>query len=145
MTTADQLESIVNRAMLMKVPESNEAAQQILEQAELLADAIRSHVVAAYAEDHNQVKDWYSRIWQRNRKYASKYKRRRTYWGYANCGANQRNKIHCPKGHPLSGDNVYSRPGTTWRECKACKKAYRERARRWARELENEHKKEERR
>ena len=38
-------------------------------------------------------------------------------------------KTVCPKGHPLSGDNVYSRPGTTWRECKTCKKEYARRRR----------------
>lgn len=29
-------------------------------------------------------------------------------------------KTHCVRGHPLSGDNLYIRPGTGWRTCLAC-------------------------
>ncbi len=32
-----------------------------------------------------------------------------------------RAKTHCPQGHPYSGDNLYIRPGTTNRRCKACR------------------------
>lgn len=38
-------------------------------------------------------------------------------------GGIHRNKTHCPKGHPLSGDNIYQRPDrpTKSRGCKACR------------------------
>jgi hypothetical protein len=29
-------------------------------------------------------------------------------------------KTHCPKGHPLSGDNLYVPPGTRLRQCREC-------------------------
>lgn len=35
--------------------------------------------------------------------------------------ANQK-KTHCSKGHPLSGDNVYCRPGRFERACRECKR-----------------------
>lgn len=44
-------------------------------------------------------------------------------------GAGQRTKSTCPKGHPYDAANTYSRPGTTWRECRACKALWRERNR----------------
>jgi hypothetical protein len=37
----------------------------------------------------------------------------------------QARKTHCSKGHPLFGDNLYSAPGTTHRECRTCRKANR--------------------
>lgn len=37
-------------------------------------------------------------------------------------GKAQREKTHCPKGHPLSGDNLYVAPKRpTRRDCKACR------------------------
>lgn len=36
--------------------------------------------------------------------------------------ANNARKTHCPQGHPLSGDNLYSYKG--YRQCRACRKAY---------------------
>jgi len=32
-----------------------------------------------------------------------------------------REKTHCPKGHPLSGNNVYIQKGTGTRSCKICR------------------------
>lgn len=32
-------------------------------------------------------------------------------------------KTHCRRGHALSGDNVYIRPNSTWRECATCRYA----------------------
>jgi hypothetical protein len=29
-------------------------------------------------------------------------------------------KTHCPQGHPYSGENLYQRPGSTARICRAC-------------------------
>lgn len=40
-----------------------------------------------------------------------------------------RDKLACPKGHIYSAANTYSRPGTTWRECRQCKRDWSERAR----------------
>lgn len=34
-------------------------------------------------------------------------------------------KTHCPQGHPYSGDNLYQRPGSTHRICRACNVAMR--------------------
>ena len=39
------------------------------------------------------------------------------------CAINAR-KTHCPKGHPLSGENLYSYPQTGWRGCRECIRAY---------------------
>lgn len=44
------------------------------------------------------------------------------------CGQWQRDKTHCPKGHPLSGDNLRvdrNRCGGPCRRCKACRLAQR--------------------
>ncbi len=38
-------------------------------------------------------------------------------------------RTHCPRGHEYTAENIYSRPGTNWRECKQCKRDYAERAR----------------
>lgn len=38
-------------------------------------------------------------------------------------------KTACPKGHAYTPENTYSRPGTTWRECRQCKRDWAERAR----------------
>jgi hypothetical protein len=36
---------------------------------------------------------------------------------------NEATKAHCIRGHPLSGENLYLRPGTSgWRMCRACMK-----------------------
>ncbi len=29
-------------------------------------------------------------------------------------------KAHCKRGHPMSGDNIYFRPGNGYRQCYAC-------------------------
>jgi len=34
--------------------------------------------------------------------------------------AGQALKTHCPKGHEYSGSNLYVRPATGWRACRAC-------------------------
>ena len=34
--------------------------------------------------------------------------------------AKNRNKTHCPRGHPYSGDNLYRVPSTGRRVCRAC-------------------------
>ena len=31
-------------------------------------------------------------------------------------------KTHCKRGHPLSGDNLYTKPTSKGRECRACRK-----------------------
>lgn len=31
-------------------------------------------------------------------------------------------KTHCPQGHPLSGDNLYTRPDRSERGCKVCRR-----------------------
>lgn len=31
-------------------------------------------------------------------------------------------RTHCPRGHPLSGENLYVRPDTGARQCKACRR-----------------------
>lgn len=36
--------------------------------------------------------------------------------------ARQKAKTHCPKGHPLSGENLYLEPRGT-RQCRACRRA----------------------
>lgn len=44
------------------------------------------------------------------------------------CGQHQRDKTHCPKGHPLSGDNLLTernRCGGICRRCATCRKAQR--------------------
>ena len=40
----------------------------------------------------------------------------------------QKAKTHCPRGHPLSGENLYLRPDGRGRECRQCVKIA---ARRW--------------
>lgn len=31
-------------------------------------------------------------------------------------------KTHCKRGHEFTPDNVYMKPGSTWRECRTCKR-----------------------
>lgn len=50
-----------------------------------------------------------------------------------NCGVHNRNKKRCPKGHLLSGSNLYVAPGTNKRHCRACRKE--QNARRYRKEL----------
>lgn len=38
------------------------------------------------------------------------------------------NKTHCKHGHPFNEENTYTKPGTTWRDCRPCHK-------RWSREI----------
>ena len=44
-------------------------------------------------------------------------------------GQAQKAKTSCPHGHPYDAANTYTRPGTSWRECRACKRAWAERSR----------------
>lgn len=37
-------------------------------------------------------------------------------------GHGARDRTHCPKGHPLSGPNVYHRKDRPGRECRACRR-----------------------
>lgn len=41
--------------------------------------------------------------------------------GYVGC--RQREKTHCPQGHPYSSENVYNRPHRPGRHCRICKTA----------------------
>jgi hypothetical protein len=51
-------------------------------------------------------------------------------------GIRQREKTHCRRGHPLSGDNLYLNPHPLGgRECRICRKANRQR---WERERRGE-------
>jgi len=38
-----------------------------------------------------------------------------------------RRRPNCRRGHPLSGDNLYARPGSGGRECRTCRLAYQKR------------------
>lgn len=42
--------------------------------------------------------------------------------GMAGTSTRQRTlaRTHCPKGHPYSGDNLFQRKGTGFRECRIC-------------------------
>lgn len=35
----------------------------------------------------------------------------------------QPRKTHCKHGHEFTPDNIYTKPGTSWRECRTCKRA----------------------
>lgn len=44
------------------------------------------------------------------------------------------NKSVCKNGHSLSGENLYIKPNSTWRNCRTCQKKYNEKSERKKRE-----------